>query len=443
MRLRFATPVLGVVGVALALVIGVTGQGGELRDGDVLGPANWEAARGLLPEEILEHYRRGEYANPILDLARPGLRSLSDPPELQEATRANRGRFALSPAGSIVDARSGEPAREVVGLPFPDIDPQDPQAGAKIVWNNLYASYYRGDCRFLSEVVMLASRGIERRIGTEVVMRVYDGAPETRGRENPDELIMQTFARVVSPADLNGTVSLTWRYRAGDRPDAVWAYVPGLRRPRQVNPLNRSDGFLGSDISLDDGPYFDGKPESFELRLVGRQEMLVLVDPFSMRRAAELVALPGGGYRTLWQEAPRIGADDPGWTGLPWAPVSAALARRSLWIVEAIPRDPQYLFGRIVLRIDAETFRGSWSSKYDRAGKLLVSYQTSNGPLSSPDGKTWIAGGGVVVQIAENLLYRRATAVLFPPRNPANPADFRIPTSREQFSPNVLARAGE
>ncbi len=55
------------------------------------------------------------------------------------------------------------------------------------------------------------------------------------------------------------------------------AFVPALRRVRQVSPANRSDGFLGSDMSQDDGPFFDGKPEDFEWKLVGDRQGLRLV----------------------------------------------------------------------------------------------------------------------------------------------------------------------
>jgi hypothetical protein len=50
----------------------------ELRDGDVLGPVDGQAARGLLPEEILEHYRTREDRNRILDLTQPGLHGIGN-----------------------------------------------------------------------------------------------------------------------------------------------------------------------------------------------------------------------------------------------------------------------------------------------------------------------------------------------------------------------------
>jgi len=413
-----------------------------LGDGVELGPANAEIARGLLPDEIFEHYRRGEYRNRIMELGGPGQRSIGNPPDLEEASRANRGRYRLAPDGSIVEVATGRQPPFLVGLPFADVDADDPEAAAKIVWNHCYAMYYRGDARFLSELVMLGRRGVERRIVTEMVTRTYDGAPENRERPNPHDLLLQQLANVLSPTDLAGTISLTWRYREPGRPDSVWSYVPGVRRARQVSPLNRSDGFLGSDLSLDDGPFFDAKPEDFTYRLLGRQDVLVLIDPYSVRGEAQLVALPQGGWRTVWKDVPRIGADDPAWDGLPWAPVSAVLARRPTWIVEAVPKDPRYLYGRIVLRLDAETYHGSWASKYDRADALMGSYQVSAGAYYSPDGRSWVSSGGIAVQIAESLLYKRATVVLFPSQSPDNPADWRVATSAEQFNPDVLARLG-
>jgi len=431
-----------VVAILLAVVIVLAARRTSgLTDGMMLDEQTWQLAEGLLPEEILAHYRDGEYRNAILDLRTSGKRSILPPPEFLESSAANRGRYRVNAEGSIVDASTGERPDFIVGFPFPEIDAASPTAGAEVVWNFFYSNWYRGNCRFLNELVMLGRGGVERRIGTEVKMLFYDGAPELRGRANPRGLQQQSLAKVVSPADLSGTISLTWRYQ-NDVPDSLWTYVPGLRRARTVSPINRSDGFLGSDITLDDGPFFDAKPERFTFRLLGQERQLVLMDPFGIRDETEIVPVAGGGWRVVWKDVPRIGADDPTWTGVPWAPVSAVLVERPVWIVEAVPDDPNYLFGRIVLRFDAETFRGTWSSKYDRAGVLIGSYQVSNGAYAqAPDG-SWIPGGGVTVQTAESFLYDRATVVLFPPRDPANPADFRIPLAATEFDADVLVRLG-
>jgi hypothetical protein len=126
------------------------------------------------------------------------------------------------------------------------------------------------------------------------------------------------------------------------------------------------------------------------------------------------------------------------------APVSAVLVRRPVWIVEATPRDPNYLYGRILLRFDAETYQGSFASKYDRAGTLLMSYQASTGAYYTGDGgRTYIPAGGTTVRTSENFLYRRATVVVFPPRKRENPADYRVALSPDLFNMDALIRLGK
>jgi hypothetical protein len=415
-----------------------------LRDGDVLGPANWEEAKGLLPDEILEHYRKGEYVNRIADISGPGYISIQRPQEFRSASDANRGRFELTPNGSIVERGTDTQPSFIFGLPFPDLDPADPQLATKIVWNHFYSVWYNGNEHFLNELLLLGKAGVERRIVTDVKTLLYDGAPEARSVANPQNLLMQRLATVTWPADLEGTTSLSWRFRDADTPDSLWTYVPGLRRARSVSPLNRSDGFLGSDISLDDGHFFDAKPQDFTFRLVGRADQLMLMDPFSVRGEAEILPVSGGGWRIVWKDVPRIGLDAPDWRGVSWAPVSAVLVRRPMWIVEAAPNDPHYLYGRVVLRFDVETYEGSFASKYDRAGTLMLTYQACSGAYYPVDGgKAYISAGGTTARIGENFIYGRATAVLFPPRKKENPSDFRIPLLPAWFTVDALIRHGK
>ncbi|HWP67041.1 MAG TPA: outer membrane lipoprotein-sorting protein [Candidatus Limnocylindria bacterium] len=440
-RWRLVVPVL--VAILLALLVWQRAHRpvAAFSDGIEIGPDTWEQVRELLPVGILERYRDGDYRNPLVDLDAPGVLPLEMPPDFRAASEANRGRFTLDDAGSIVEVGTGERPGFVEGAPFPDIDAADPAAGTKIIWNYFYAQWYRGNSRFLTKLVMLDRGGIERELVSDVRMRVLDGAPEARGLPNPHGLRLQSLALVVAPADLAGTVSLAWRYRDAS-PDSVWTYVPGLRRSRAVSPLNRSDGFLGSDISLDDGPFFDAKPETFTFRVLDRRDGLVLVDPFSLRGEAELIAVAGGGWRSVWKNVPQIGADDPAWSGVPWAPASAALARRSLWVIDARPRDPNYLYGRLELYLDAETWAGAWVLKFDRAGALIGTYQVAQGTFYEPVAGVWIPAGGIAAQIAENRLYDRATVARFLPRSPNNPADYRVPLAADDFSPDVLVRLG-
>ena len=159
----------------------------------------------------------------------------------------------------------------------------------------------------------------------------------------------------------------------------MWAFVPALRRVRAVSPANRSDGYLGSDISGDDGFFFDGKPEDFDVeadrqarRAAGRRSQQREGQPQDRRPR------PGGGFEVLdlgqpahgrvrgpELDRPLVGADQrrPG--------PAAGVGRRG-----DAARTSYYLYGKIELWIDAETWDGSWNIKFSWQGDVVHSYQT-------------------------------------------------------------------
>src|SRR5262249_56190961 len=113
------------------------------------------------------------------------------------------------------------------------------------------------------------------------------------------------------PADLRGTAPLTCRDRDPKR-DSMWAYAPAVRRVRAISPTNRSDGFLGSDMSQDDGVYFDGKPEDFTWRYVGDAEMLCLYDRAAILQGEhDIRPVAGGGWRVVSAPGPRFAWEAP------------------------------------------------------------------------------------------------------------------------------------
>lgn len=425
--------------LALLLLVCASVAAAELKPGDTLGPENWEQARGLLPEEFLESYRRGDFRHPVGDFA---VERIGDDPVFSAEVAANRGRYALSPAGSIVDAKTGEPPDYVYAWPFPDIDPADPQAAMKIVWNYFYTVYYGGNSHYRADLLWVSRRGLDRAIEVDSHVKHYDGQhPRFREPAADRELLTQTLAEVRAPTDVSGIVSLSWRYRGADQRDSLWTFLPALRRVRQVSPANRSDGFLGSDLTQDDGTYFDGKVEDFTWRLVGEQDLLVLFDAPSFERQAALERLPGGGWRMLIPGGARVGYQVPGWQGAPWCPVQEVLIRRPHWVVEAVPRDPYYLFGKLVFRFDKDLFMGSYSSKYDWQGNLIGSYSAiRTNIVKAAPGELWGWAGGAVAVALNWKLDRATTAGIVAGQNV--PADSRIPLSPSLFSLQRLNERG-
>jgi len=421
-----------------------TAHRAELKPGDVLGPENWELAKDLLPPEILKHYQNGEYRNPIADWPE-GIYPWE--PAFLEATVRNGETLTVNEAGTIVDRRTGKQPPYVFGLPFPKIDPQDPNAGIKVLWNYVYNYYYLGSSQNIAALYWLSPHKLDRVAMEDVYFLYYDGQPERHRTPNPNNLSQQLLATATSPADLQGTASLTWRYRDSDKRDSNWVYVPVLRRVRAVSPANRSDGFLGSDMSQDDGPFFDGKPEDFRWKLVGEGETLRFVDPESLKGISYEKPLPGGAFRSIWPDRPRIGFQDPNWKGVSWAPIVSALAKRKVWIIEGVPKDPYYLYGKIQLHIDKETYQGAWNRKFDWKGELVNTYQVLaylNKKLQHPEGNTeWVWASSHGYQCAENIKLNRATVAGDTPPGKEVPNDRHIRLDPSFFDVGTLQRFGK
>jgi hypothetical protein len=442
MRARIGT----LVGVCLLLVFAgapSVAQDG-LKAGDVLSKDNWQLAEGLLPPETLQRYKNGQYANRIVEWPMGIFQREAD---FNASTESNRGKFTVNEYGTIVDKESGKQPPTIYGYPFPDVDPNEPTAGIKILWNAYYGYWYLGNSHNGVRLLWINPDGIDREAGQDVYFMYYEGQPERYRPANPQNYLMQFIATATYPTDLFGTTALTWRYRDSVKRDSNWAYVPALRRVRAVSPANRSDGFLGSDMSQDDGPFFDGKPEDFEWKLLQQTDQLRFVDPYSLEGKSNNKWLPGGGWRAIWPEMKVIGFQDPDWKGVAWAPIAPALCKRPMWVLEATPKDKYYLYGKIQLYLDRETYQGAYNRKFSWKGELLNTYYimgfTSDDRVT-PDGvkeKLWASNMGY--QAAENIKMNRATVSgqLAPGKDPAN--DRRVPYDPSFFDFSTLQRFGK
>jgi len=441
--------VLGLRALALSLVMAAAATAqepaaaGDLKAGEVLNQTNWQKAQGLLPPEILKHYESGDYANPIVDWP---VGKFIFPPDFLAATEKNSGQLDVGDTGTIIEKGSGKQPAYVLGYPFPIIDPKDPKAGAKVVWNYFYRTWYFGTLKAQSQLNWVAAKGLERRTDVDVSFEFYDGVPESQRPPNPDNFSVRFLTMTTSPADLNGTAALSWRYRDPGKRDSNWAYVPALRRVRAVSPANRSDGFLGSDMSQDDGPFFDGKPEDFTWTLKEEVDQLRLVDPLSLKGEGESNWLSTGGWRGIWPDLKFLGYMDPEWKGVAWAPITGALAKRRFWVVEGVPKDKYYLFGRLQLYIDKETFQGAWNRKFSWQGELLNTMQVMAfliKPFTRPDGTTdYNQSSNMAFQCAENIKRGQATVAGIK-SSPKSGFDARVTFPPNAFDVNALGQVGK
>ncbi len=417
----------------------------EPKPGDVMNSKTAKSAEGMLPPEILKHYETDGYVNPVDEWPAD---KFTWPTDFLAGSRANEGKFAITPDGAIVEKSSQKQPPFILGFPFPTVDQSDPQAAVKAVWNYFYRTWYFGNLEAESQVNWVSAKGLERRSDQNVRFMYYDGLPEKeRPAKNPENFLSQQLVVTQAPADLNGTAALTYRYRDPGKRDSSWAYVPALRRVRAVSPANRSDGFLGSDMSQDDGPFFDGKPEDFEWRVVGKQDQFRIADSGNLKGEGQNRWIEGKGWDPLWPNPDFIGYMEKGWTGLGWAPRGAAvLVKRPFLVVEGTPKDKYYLYGKLQFFLDAITYQGAWNRKFSWKGELLNTVQVMGWnpkAFTRPDGQVdYNQGGTMAFQVAENVKMNRATVAGLK-WNPDAGLYGRVIFDPKLFDVDALARHGK
>ena len=116
------------------------------------------------------------------------------------------------------------------------------------------------------------------------------------------------------------------------------------------------------------------------------------------------------------------------------------LVKRPVWIVEGKPKDPYYLYGKIVLRFDKEGWHGTYNSKYDWRGEILNSYMPVYGPYYLI-GDDWRGYAASVFTMSQNWKANRATVSYADPNNLRYQS--RVTFPENFFSVEALARAGK
>src|SRR5437867_13288006 len=86
----------------------------DLKPGDIIGPHNWERVQGMIGENLLNRIKQGY----TFKIKQP--RMIQPLKEYLEATEKYSSHVRLGPKGELLNY--------VAGLPFPNFDPNDPQA---------------------------------------------------------------------------------------------------------------------------------------------------------------------------------------------------------------------------------------------------------------------------------------------------------------------------
>ncbi|HXW84191.1 MAG TPA: DUF1329 domain-containing protein [Candidatus Binataceae bacterium] len=327
----------------------------QVKPGMMITPENAALVRSLVAPGVFYKVARGMYMKVV-----PTER-VDWPPPYKDATEKYSAQVQLSK-----DHRSL--VGYVAGQPFPLIDPNDPDVGTKIIWNNVFRPITTDDydLRFYDCDTAMQKEGPQT--GQVEYFQIghymgYDLVGRTEVEPLPIDPDFKLTGRywlfalypVLAPQELHGVGFVRWRYADPARGDDIWSINAGSRRVRRVNEsiMSSSTASGTAAFSWDPDHYsgFNPKTEEYNYKFIGEHEMLGCAHA---AHSPELRCETDGGTSACPEE---------------WE-------MRHLYVVEATPRMGHInaLDSRTVVYLDSELWFEPYIDTYDRRGQLFRSH---------------------------------------------------------------------
>lgn len=400
----------------LAMTLAANAAAKEVPEGTVLSKDNLAAVengtfQGKRVGDLLTDSQRIWIKDHNLKMKLGPTTELKVDPAYLEATKKHAGQAKFDPATKTVSNYKS-------GIPFPNIDVKDPEAGYKLAWNQYYANPVMGDNWIATGDVTIVDGGkgtIDRfeAISAKLLMEGRTtGGPTQLGNEGDHARYLLTLSK---PYDLAGLGIYTKQYSSGNLDDA-WVYVKSIRRTRRVaGGKSWMDPQPKMDLLNDDNQGVNCYPLWYkEWKLMEKRWILAVVtgpDP-NVKHA----------YNDYVEQSPPY-----------WNPINVTWEPREVFVVEAIP-PAEHPYAKKVLYQDVKLPFYYQSDIYDRKGELWRLWRETYSQITAKDGKPGLSFFNTQ---AIDFQRNRATYIDIVSTNLNNP-DF----NDNAFSPDMLQLAG-
>jgi len=286
-------------------------------------------------------------------------------------------------SGTAQIASDGRLESYTVGQPFTgsQIEEAAPdKAGYMVAWNHIFRwqnygyateilmSYVdaKGEGGGLSSPGLLGGGTVTRTLTVyyHLVLMSKLAQKATQGfrldASDKSNVHQKEYIEFLDPFDVAGTKFVIERSLDPMALDQAYSYIAGERRVRRLSAKERADGFMGSDMTLDDSEGFSGRILDYSWEYLGKKVIMHVSD--SKHAQAEFFGLGSNVPHDRWQLRP-------------------------CYVVEIVSKWEEAPFGRKILFIDAESFNIVTSLIFDRSDSfwktVYTMYERSNVPPGS------------------------------------------------------------
>lgn len=342
--------------------------------GTTIDKSNYKQYQHLFPAEWAQAFEDGfDGLLPDFKMTVAESKSYPTPKQFLNYSAKNKGKYSIDGSGNI------SPVYDREGLPFPDLNPEDPDFVTKLMWNY--------DAKYWCDEALDKGRGgsFEKRRGEPVRYNtatsfwlffknrmVVDPMPDL---PNPIGLYKVLLFHYLKPPSIKNTITLSYRYIDPNKPDDTYLYLPSMRRVIRAEAGQRSTPVLGSTQALDDFVVFDGRISEFNYTLVGEQKVL---------------AVPNG--EATLEKA--LASKKQGAEHLPV--MTAGYEAREVYVIDIEPKDPKYPQSKKRIYVDKETLWAYYGIAWDRAGKIWKVWLQDTRSFSMPEGQQVIYTNGLI-----------------------------------------------
>ncbi len=336
----------------------------------------------------------------------PTRRSASYPQYVYDATKKIAGTAELVEGGNGIK-------NAAIGIPFPI-----PANGLEAIWNHTLRFRGVAASRNGGQAAPTAT-GEYTLIGfDEQIMFKYSDPAATAEALQAENILFRFKQAVTTPARLAGTALLV--HETMDQvktPRQAWTYNTGQRRVRRAPnvaydaPGTASDGLR----TTDDFDMFNGSPDRYDWKLVGKQEMYI----------------PYNSYKLHSKDAKYADILKPGHIN----PELVRWEKHRVWVVEAsLKNGMRHVYGKRVFFIDEDSWQIHVADLYDARGELYR-VATAHG-LNYYEVPTHCS----TLEVYHDLNSRRYIAIGLD--NEDKMYDFSVKLSDNDFTPAALRREG-